>query len=245
MGEWVSGRVGEVGGRVGEWASGRVGEWASGRGDEGAKGREGRGPTVPQWKRGPFRIQNSEFLNGEFSPRGPEGGGERGSSPEPIGAPPRGRVENPVSSGFLEGSGRFRPRQGQERTDITGHPSTFGAFGTISGTGEGPYGGTGKGGEETFDLFRTGPPRGILVRGQFFPPGGPRLTWRRKVPEEPKAPPCTLLLPTQPTSQSHTLLTFCSHALLAFPSLLLPLSVFLFVGSSVLPFLSRYSILTN
>ena len=71
-----------------------------------------------------FRIENSELrilLNGEFSQRGPEGGGERGSSPKPIAGPGRGRVENPVSSGFLEGSGARGPARA--RRGLT-HPWT-------------------------------------------------------------------------------------------------------------------------
>ena len=144
------------------------------------------------------------------------------------------RVEDGSRTRFLRVPGRFwrpRPRQGQERTDI---PQLFPTLATISGSGEGLFGGTGKGGERTFDLFRTGPPRGIIVPGQLSCPLEPRLTWREEVPQEPKAPPCTLQLPTVRVGRAHTphiprppLLTF--HTLS-------PPSVFVFLrflGSSV------------
>ena len=166
----------------------------------------------------------------ENSASGDQKGGGNGG-PRPNRSPLR--VEDGSRTRFLRVPGRFwcpRPRQGQESTGI---PQLFPTLATISGSGEGLFGGTGKGGERTFDLFRTGPPRGIIVPGQLSCPLEPRLTWREEVPQEPKAPPCPLQLPTHSPSRTRTPSSHSTRS----PPLCLS-----FFGSSVLLFL-LYSIL--
>jgi len=249
VGEWASGRVGEwASGRVGEWASGRVGEWASGRVGEWASGTRPPYCTpmdVGTLDLGPpefsgIRIQNSEL---RIQPAGTRRGGERGSSPKPIGAPPRGRVENPVSSGFLEGSGArcaARARRGLTSLDFFQPLQPFPELGRDLSGGPGRL-------KKNVRRFpnRTASgdynPRPVIV-----PPGTAAHLEGESTPRTESTSLHIAAAHTAHESDAHTLLTF--HAFLSSQSTRSPPSVFVFlrfVGSSVPPLLLLYYYFTT